>query len=95
MWLTGDYSELEEDQLNSSFSETLFTDGKFEKDWLTEVAAGVGFGLRLDVQNFVIRLDLASPLRIPYEAKNERWNVPFFGNADNNMTLNFAIGYPF
>lgn len=95
VWLTGDYSELEEDQLNSSFSETLFTDGKFEKDWLTEVAAGVGFGLRLDVQNFVIRLDLASPLRIPYEAKNERWNVPFFGNADNNMTLNFAIGYPF
>ncbi|MEP0085712.1 MAG: BamA/TamA family outer membrane protein [Maribacter dokdonensis] len=95
VWLTGDYSELEEDQLNSSFSETLFTDGKFEKDWLTEVAAGVGFGLRLDVQNFVIRLDLASPLRIPYEAKNERWNVPFFGNTDNNMTLNFAIGYPF
>lgn len=95
VWLTGDYSDIEANQLNSSFSETLFTDGKFEKDWLKEVAAGVGFGVRLDIQSFVIRLDLASPLRIPYEAENERWNVPFFGKADNNMTLNFAIGYPF
>lgn len=95
VWLTGDYSDIEADQQNSNFSETLFTDGKFEKDWIKEVAAGVGFGIRLDIQGFVIRLDLASPLRIPYLDENERWNVPFFGNADNNMTLNFAIGYPF
>ena len=95
VWLTGDYSSLLEDESTSSSSVSLFTDGKFEKDWLNEVAAGVGFGLRLDIQSFVIRLDLASPLRIPYLDENERWNVPFFGNADNNMTLNFAIGYPF
>jgi outer membrane protein assembly factor BamA len=95
VWLTGDYSALEDEQENSSFSNTLFSDGKFESDWLKEVAAGVGFGLRVDVQNFVIRLDLASPLRVPYLPENERWNVPFFGNIDNNMTLNFAIGYPF
>ncbi|MEH6513432.1 MAG: BamA/TamA family outer membrane protein, partial [Maribacter arcticus] len=95
VWLTGNYSDIEDDQLRSSFSQTLFTDGKFEKDWLKEVAAGVGFGLRLDIQNFVIRLDLASPLRVPYLPENNRWNVPFFGNVDNNMTLNFAIGYPF
>ncbi|VXB69072.1 translocation and assembly module lipoprotein TamL [Maribacter litoralis] len=95
VWLTGDYSSLVEDESTSSSSVSLFTDGKFEKDWVNEVAAGVGFGLRLDIQSFVIRLDLASPLRIPYLDENERWNVPFFGNADNNMTLNFAIGYPF
>ncbi|MEP2057390.1 MAG: BamA/TamA family outer membrane protein, partial [Maribacter litoralis] len=95
VWLTGDYSSLIEDESTSTSSVSLFTDGKFEKDWLNEVAAGVGFGLRLDIQSFVIRLDLASPLRIPYLDENERWNVPFFGNADNNMTLNFAIGYPF
>lgn len=95
VWLTGDYSELLEDESISASSESLFTDGKFEKDWLSEVAVGVGFGLRLDIQNFVIRLDLASPIRIPHLDENERWNVPFFGNADNNMTLNFAIGYPF
>jgi outer membrane protein assembly factor BamA len=95
VWLTGDYSSLIEDESTSTSSVLLFTDGKFEKDWLSEVAAGVGFGVRLDIQSFVIRLDLASPLRIPYLDENERWNVPFFGNADNNMTLNFAIGYPF
>ncbi len=95
VWLTGDYSSLIEDESTSTSSVSLFTDGKFEKDWLSEVAAGVGFGVRLDIQSFVIRLDLASPLRIPYLEENERWNVPFFGNVDNNMTLNFAIGYPF
>lgn len=95
VWLTGDYSDLEDDQSTSSFSSTLFSDGKFESDWLKEVAAGVGFGLRVDVQNFVIRLDLASPIRVPYFTENERWNVPFFSDIDNNMTLNFAIGYPF
>lgn len=95
VWLTGDYSELENEQGNSNFSSTLFTDGKFESDWLKEVAAGVGFGLRVDVQNFVIRFDLASPLRVPYLPENDRWNMPFFGNVENNFTLNFAIGYPF
>lgn len=95
VWLTGDYSDLEEDQQNSSFSQTLFADGKFEKDWLKEVAVGVGFGVRLDIQNFVIRLDLASPLRVPYLPEDNRWNAPFFGNNGNKMTLNFAIGYPF
>ena len=95
VWLTGDYSDLENEQETSSFSNTLFTDGKFESDWLKEVAAGVGFGLRVDVQNFVIRLDLASPLRVPYLPENDRWNVPFFGNNGNRFVLNFAIGYPF
>lgn len=95
VWLTGDYSDIEDDQQNSNFSQTLFTEGKFEKDWVKEVAAGVGFGVRLDIQNFVIRLDLASPLRVPYLPEDDRWNVPFFGNKANKMTLNFAIGYPF
>lgn len=95
VWLTGDYSDIEQDQQNSNFSQTLFTDGKFEKDWLKEVAVGVGFGMRLDIQNFVIRLDLASPLRVPFLPEKERWNAPFFSDLDNNLTLNFAIGYPF
>lgn len=95
VWLTGDYSDIEDDQQNSNFSQTLFTDGKFEKNWLKEVAVGVGFGMRLDIQNFVIRLDLASPLRVPYLPEYDRWNAPFFSDLDNNMTLNFAIGYPF
>lgn len=95
VWLTGNYDELENDQQNSTSSNSLFTDGKFESDWLNEVAAGFGFGLRVDIQNFVIRFDLASPFRVPSRPENDRWNVPFFGNKGNNATLNFAIGYPF
>jgi len=95
VWLTGDYDELENDQENSDASSTLFTDGKFESDWLQEMGAGFGFGLRVDIQNFVIRFDFASPFRVPYQPKGDRWNVPFFGNNGNKMTFNFAIGYPF
>lgn len=95
VWLTGNYEDLENDQQTSNSSNTLFTDGKFESDWLNEVAAGFGFGLRVDIQNFVIRFDLASPFRVPYQPENDRWNVPFFGNNGNKATLNFAIGYPF
>ncbi len=95
VWLTGNYDDLETDQQDSNFSNNLFTDGKFESDWLKEVAAGFGFGARVDIQNFVIRLDLASPFRVPYQPENDRWNIPFFGNNGNKMTLNFAIGYPF
>ncbi|MGC1516253.1 MAG: BamA/TamA family outer membrane protein, partial [Maribacter sp.] len=72
VWLTGDFSDFEADQQNSNFSQSLFTDGKFEKDWLKEVAAGFGFGVRLDIQNFVIRLDLASPIRVPYLPEDNR-----------------------
>jgi len=95
VWLTGNYDDLEDDQENSGSSSTLFTDGKFESDWLQELGAGFGFGLRVDIQNFVIRFDLASPFRVPYQPKNDRWNIPFFGNNGNTATLNFAIGYPF
>ena len=95
VWLTGNYENLEADQQLSNASNSLFTDGKFESDWLREVAAGFGFGARVDIQNFVIRLDLASPFRVPNRPINDRWNIPFFGDKGNKMTLNFAIGYPF
>ncbi|WP_317131722.1 translocation and assembly module lipoprotein TamL [Maribacter flavus] len=95
VWLTGSYEDLEADQQQSAASNSLFTDGKFESGWISEVAAGFGFGARVDIQNFVIRLDLASPFRIPYRPENDRWNIPFFGDKGNRMTLNFAIGYPF
>lgn len=95
VWLTGNYENLEADQERSNASNSLFIDGKFESDWIREVAAGFGFGARVDIQNFVIRLDLASPFRVPYRPENDRWNIPFFGDKANKMTLNFAIGYPF
>ncbi len=95
IWLTRDIElPLDESDEGISFNEELFEKGKFDSDWLSEVAVGFGFGLRLDIQNFVIRLDVASPMRVPFLPKGERNKVPFFDD-DNNTVFNFAIGYPF
>jgi outer membrane protein insertion porin family len=64
--------------------------GKFTSDFIRELGVGVGAGLRVDIQNFVIRLDLAAPIQKPYLPKGER-----FGFDWKNPALNFAIGYPF
>lgn len=65
-----------------------------------EMAVGSGIGLRLDVSFFVLRFDLATPLRKPWLPSADRWVVneinPF--KADwrrENLMLNIAIGYPF
>lgn len=60
--------------------------GEFSSNFMNELGAGVGFGLRVDIQGFVIRLDLAAPVKEP----STSWN---FDSA--NPVLNFAIGYPF
>lgn len=95
VWLTRNI-ELQPDESDEgiSFNDELFEKGKFDSDWLSEVGVGLGLGLRLDIQNFVIRLDVASPLRVPFLPKGERNKIPFFDN-DNNTIFNFAIGYPF
>jgi outer membrane protein assembly factor BamA len=73
--------------------------GKFSNKWLEELGVGAGFGLRVDIQMFVLRFDLALPVRKPWLPEDERWLDSFlFGDRDwrrENMILNFAIGYPF
>jgi outer membrane protein assembly factor BamA len=60
--------------------------GRFSSSFINELGAGIGFGLRVDIQGFVIRLDLASPIKEPYTS----WNF-----ESSSSVLNFAIGYPF
>lgn len=77
-----------------------FPGGTFSKDFLDEIAVGAGFGLRMDFSILILRLDLAMPLRVPYNAKSERWVLDQvnFSNKQwrrNNLILNIAIGYPF
>ena len=73
--------------------------GKFSKDWLKELGVGVGFGLRVDIEFFVIRLDLATPVRFPHLPEGERWGNTFDIRDKTwrreNLVFNFAIGYPF
>jgi len=60
--------------------------GKFTKDFIKEFGIGTGFGLRVDVQGFVIRLDLSSPIKEP----GEKWKFDY-----KHPMFNFGIGYPF
>ena len=73
--------------------------GKFEQDWYRELAVGAGIGLRVDIEFFVIRFDLATPLRSPFLPEGERWAKEFkLGDSEwrgDNLVFNFAIGYPF
>lgn len=65
-----------------------------------QLAVGTGAGLRVDATIFVIRLDVAFPLRKPYLPEGQRWvfdNISF-GNKEwrkQNLIFNIGIGYPF
>jgi outer membrane protein assembly factor BamA len=68
--------------------------------FINEVAVGSGIGLRVDVSFFVLRFDLAMPLRKPWLPQNERWvtnQIKFINPTwrKENLILNIAIGYPF
>ncbi len=74
---------------------------EFRKDeFLSQMAVGTGMGLRFDFNFFVLRFDLAFPLRKPYLAPGERWVFDEIdpGSSEwrsDNLVLNIAIGYPF
>jgi len=72
--------------------------GKFTSNWINEMAIGSGVGLRLDIEFFVIRLDVATPIRKP-GPEGFQWQDTFeFGDKSwrqENITWNFGIGYPF
>ncbi len=69
--------------------------GKFEfNKFLNEIAVGSGLGIRLDITYFVIRLDVAVPLRKPYISGKEKW---IFNNSSfwSDYVISLAVGYPF
>lgn len=72
----------------------------FFSEFYKQIAVGTGFGIRLDVTFFVLRLDLGMPLRKPFLPENERWVIRDIDFTDpfwrrDNLILNIAIGYPF
>lgn len=73
---------------------------KFSNAFLSQVAVGVGAGLRFDFNIIVLRLDAAFPVRKPYLTTGSRWvfDEINFGSSDwrkENLVFNLAIGYPF
>lgn len=73
---------------------------QFSKDFLKELAANAGVGIRFDVSILVLRLDVAFPIRKPYLPEAERWVIDDinFGDPDwrkENIIFNLGIGYPF
>ena len=73
---------------------------KFSKDFMKELAADAGLGLRFDLTFLVLRTDLAFPIRKPWLPEGERWVFSNVNFADRNwrkenLIFNLAIGYPF
>ena len=61
----------------------------FDRFW-DDVAIGVGLGLRLDFNFFLIRFDLAAKLKDPALANPRKFDLQW-----KSPTLNLGIGYPF
>ena len=68
---------------------------KFEFDtFYKQIAVGTGFGIRLDINFFIIRFDIGIKLKDPSAPENQRW-IPITPILKENYTINFGIGYPF
>ena len=72
--------------------------GKFTSKFLNQLAVDAGVGFRFDITLFVIRLDIAFPLRRPWE--QNPWvidQIKLFHKPwrRENIIYNLGIGYPF
>ena len=68
--------------------------GKFKfPDFIGQIAMDAGFGLRLDFDFFIFRLDPTIRVRVPSYPEHERW---YFDKMQlKDIVWNFGIGYPF
>ncbi|WP_421827802.1 BamA/TamA family outer membrane protein [Larkinella sp.] len=73
---------------------------QFKSDFYKQLAVGTGVGLRVDVSYFVVRFDLAFPLRKPWLPEGQQWVADEIAPGNRawrreNLILNVAVGYPF
>ena len=73
---------------------------QFTNDFYQQIAVGAGAGIRIDLSYFLIRFDLATPLRKPYKTDGNEWVIDkmAFGSSTwrkQNLVFNIAVGYPF
>lgn len=62
-------------------------------EFYKQIAIGGGMGIRWDLSFFVLRVDLAVPLRDPKYEPESRWT--FDKQPWKQIVTNFGIGYPF
>ncbi|MEI6456758.1 MAG: hypothetical protein WCO93_10765, partial [bacterium] len=61
--------------------------------FIPQLGIDMGFGLRLDFDFFIFRIDPAIPIRVPWYPENNRW---YFNKMQfRDIVWNFGIGYPF
>ncbi|MFB9292988.1 translocation and assembly module lipoprotein TamL [Persicitalea jodogahamensis] len=64
-----------------------------------QIALGTGFGLRYDLQYFVLRFDfglkLYDPNRQEFVLDEFSWRKPFNTRQPNYLNFNLGVGYPF
>lgn len=87
------------------------SNGTFKaNEFLSQIAIGTGFGIRLDMDYFMIRLDAGLKVKDPQFAKGEQWVIREFFNSRefkqnyyethrpdryNFIQYNFSVGLPF
>ncbi|MEM9855727.1 MAG: BamA/TamA family outer membrane protein [Bacteroidota bacterium] len=69
--------------------------GSFGTDFLNDLAIGTGAGLRFNFSFFILRFDLAFPLKTPSKWVYDDINPLKRDWRRDNLLLNIAIGYPF
>ncbi len=74
--------------------------GKFTKEtFISEIGIGAGLGLRVDIDFFIIRLDLALPVKHPAMPNGSRWIYQGGFTEERNRyftpQFNLGIGLPF
>lgn len=76
-------------------------EAQFTRDFYRQIAIGTGLGLRIDAAGyFLLRFDLATPLRKPYQVEGNNWVINQINFRDRNwrrqnLIFNIAVGYPF
>ncbi|GAB3807641.1 BamA/TamA family outer membrane protein [Spirosoma humi] len=83
-----------------SDSNTFGPEALFTNTFYKQIAIGTGVGIRIDLSYFLIRLDVATPLRKPYKTEGSEWIIDkmAFGSRDwrkQNLVFNIGVGYPF
>lgn len=64
-------------------------------EFYKQIAVGTGTGFRLDMNYFILRVDMGIKMRDPAADRGERWIIGNRSLTGDDFNFSFAIGYPF